>query len=61
MYTKHVMPSILQTKTYPLVPMIQTSFTPGDLWSNPVAVADLQQLWTDAQGAAGGGARSGLQ
>jgi len=35
--------------------------TPGDLsWSKPVAVADLLQLWTDVQGAAGGGARSGL-
>jgi len=31
-----------------------------DLWYNPVAVADLLQLWTDAQGAAGGGAMSGL-
>jgi len=35
--------------------------TPGeDLWSNPVAVAELLQLWTDAQSAARGGARSGL-
>jgi len=40
--------------------MIRTSLTPGDLWSNPVAVADLLQHWTDMQGAAGGGARSGL-
>jgi len=40
--------------------MIQTSPTPADLWSNPVATADLLQLWTDAQAAAGGGARSGL-
>jgi len=41
-------------------PMVRASFTPGDLWSNPVVVADLLQLWTDAQSAAGGGARSGL-
>jgi len=41
-------------------PTIWTSFTPGYLWSNPVAVADLLQLWTDVQGAAGGGARVGL-
>jgi len=33
---------------------------PGDLWYNPVAVADLLQLWADAQGASGGGVRSGL-
>jgi len=38
--------------------MVQASLTPVDLWSNPVAVADLLQLWADAQGAAGGGARS---
>jgi len=31
-----------------------------DIWSNTVAVADLVQLWTNAQGAAGGGARSDL-
>jgi len=41
-------------------PMIRTSFTTGDLWSNPVAVANLLQLWTDTPGAAGGGARSGV-
>jgi len=41
-------------------PMIRTSLTPWDLWSNPVAVADLLQVRTDTQGAAGGGARSGL-
>jgi len=40
--------------------MVEASLTPGDLWFNPVAVADLLQLWTDAQGAAGGGALSGL-
>jgi len=40
--------------------MVLASLTLGDLWSNPVVVADFLQLWTDAQGAAGGGARSGL-
>jgi len=34
-------------------PMVQASLTHKDLWSNPVAVADHQQLWTDAQGAVG--------
>jgi len=41
-------------------PLVRASFTPVHFWSNPVAVADLLQLWTNAQGAAGGGARSGL-
>jgi len=41
-------------------PMVQASLTAGDLWSNPVAVADLLQLWTDALGATGCIARSGL-
>jgi len=41
--------------------MIQTSLTPGDLWSNPVDMADLLQLCTDAHGPAGCGARSALQ
>jgi len=40
---------------------IKTSLTPGPLWSNPVAVAadDLLQLWTEAQGAAGGAVGAG--
>jgi len=41
-------------------PSIQTYLTPGDKWFNPVVEADLLQLCTDAQGAAGGGARSDL-
>jgi len=41
-------------------PMVWASLTPGDLLSNPVAVADLLQLWTDAQGAAGGEVRFSL-
>jgi len=41
-------------------PTVRASLAPGDLWSNPVAMADLLQLWTDEQGAAGGGARFGL-
>jgi len=32
------------TKYLFAVPMIQTYFTPGDLWSNPEAVADLLKL-----------------
>jgi len=40
--------------------MVLAFHTPGDLWSNPVVVADLLQLWADVQGAAGGGAMSGL-
>jgi len=40
--------------------LIRTSPTPVDLWSNPVAVVDLLQLCTDAQGAAGGRAKSSL-
>jgi len=39
---------------------ITTSFTPGDLWSSPVVVADLLQIWMDAQGATRGGTRSCL-
>jgi len=35
-------------------------YSRGLTWSNPVAVADLLQLWTDVEGAAGGRARSGL-
>jgi len=34
---------------------IKTILKPVDLWSNPVDVADLLQLWKDALGAAGGG------
>jgi len=37
--------------------MVQASLTPRDLWSNPVAMADLLHFWTDAQGAAVGGTR----
>jgi len=34
---------------------INTNLRPGDLWNDPVAVADLFQQWRDALGAAGGG------
>jgi len=52
----------LNTRNLLAGPMVRASLTHWDIWYNPVAVADLLQLqlWTDAQGAARGIARSGL-
>jgi len=37
-----------------------TTPTVRDLWDDPVAVAELLQLWDDVRGAAGGGLGSVL-
>jgi len=37
-----------------------TTLTVWDLWDDPVAVAELLQLWDDVRGAAGGGLGCGL-
>jgi len=39
---------------------VMTTLTVQDLWDDPVAVAELLQLWDDVRGAAGGGPGSGL-
>jgi len=37
-----------------------TTLTVRDLWVDPVAVAELLQLWDDVRAAAGGGLGSGV-
>jgi len=41
-------------------PSVMTILTLRDLWDDPVAVAELLQIWDDVRGAAGGGLGSGL-
>jgi len=43
-----------------ILAFVMTTLTARDLWDDPVAVAELLQLWDDVRGSAEGGLGSGL-